>query len=119
MNCIILLLLLSCCSGWGNGGGCCNGWNNNDGCGDCGCRVPVRRAPERRGPERRGADRRPDECCCEEEKHSRDNCGCEKEERERERESCEVQGMIPPPWQEYPGFPRRESRSDENCDACD
>lgn len=48
---------------------------------------------------------RMNDCGCEEEhNHDHDDCGCSA----NNRESCEVPGMIPPPWQEYPAFPRRD-----------
>ncbi len=113
MNCIILLLLLSCCGGWGNGGTCCNAGNNVNCCG--------RENRRDRGMCGRGPDRRPEECGCAEEKPSCENrdrdCDCERNERERERENCDVSGMVPPPWQEYPGLSRRDNRDDNDCDS--
>lgn len=111
MNCIILLFLLSCCGGWGNGGCCCG--RNNNCCPDC------RRASNCCGKEpiRPLSDRKQDDCGCEEESHSpHDNdCGCES--NERERECCDVSGMVPPPWQEYPSFPRRDNKNEGDCES--
>lgn len=111
MNCIILLFLLGCCGGWGNGcrgmGSCgCAGRNIREGqcCGrteergNCGCREERRHCKE-------------EGCGCEDRHSHEEDCGCER----RERESCAVPGMIPPPWQEYPGFPRRDEKDD--CDS--
>ncbi len=41
MNCIVLLLLLSCCGGWGNDCGC----GNRCGCGSIGTAAMRRRGP--------------------------------------------------------------------------
>lgn len=149
MNCIILLLLLGCCGGWGNDG-CGRMTNRGNCCGreaccnkmpdrrdrDCDRREPCGRDCDRdcdredscrgdrdrdcdrgdscRGDRGRDCDRREscgrerenrqDDCCCEE----RSACGCAQDERE----SCDVPGMIPPPWQEYPRFPRRDRGED-------
>ncbi len=77
----------------------------------------------RRGPgwdsDRRRPNRRPDDCCCEEERAPRrdNDCCCEQKEREHEHERCDVSGMVPPPWQEYPGLPRRDNMNGEDCDC--
>ena len=139
MNCIFLLLLLGCC-GQGNDCGCQNGGRsgcgNGNGMSGCGCgKEPRRRAPERRGgkepcgcekePCGRGleprecdrrpepCDRRPEPCGCEEERPCRkeERCGC----MDGERSGGDGPGLIPPPWQEYPQFPRRDNR--ENCES--
>lgn len=145
MNCIILLFLLGCCGGWGNGrGNCCcnNGCRGNDN--DCGCRQNgCRNGRNRENCCREDSVR--DGCGCQEERHchKEDDCGCREERRrnreddcgcQRERhhhkeedcdcqeernrcgcearESCDVPGMVPPPWQDYPPFPRRDNRED-------
>lgn len=146
MNCIILLLLLGCCGGWGNESGC------SDNCGCCGrsdkrersdcarkrpepcdrrpepCGCDGRReepcdrgrerscpGPERCNTERESncCDRRPDPCDCERERPCREPepCGCAREERDCDAPSS---GLIPPPWQDYPRFPRRD-----NGDGCE
>lgn len=125
MNCIILLFLLGCCGGWGNGCGrscgCHSCGCDCDRCGDggrgnCGCG----RADDCRGNgrgrgtmpgccDRRDSDRRGG--CEEEHHHKHEDCGCAADSRE----SCGVPGMIPPPWQEYPGFSHRDDRDD--CEA--
>ena len=107
MNCIVLLLLLSCC-GCGNGS-CGNG---------CGCRgtghgnrmdcaTPHHRRA-RHGDS--GCGRKPEPCGCEPERPcpKPEPCGCAREERECDAPSS---GLIPPPWQDYPKFPHR----DEEC----
>lgn len=114
MNCIILLFLLGCCGGWGNG--CCG-----RGCGgrrSCGCdHVDERCGSGReRGAmpgccDRRDSGRRNDCGCEEERRHEHEDCGCAADARE----SCEVPGMIPPPWQEYPRFSHRQDKDD--CEA--
>ena len=124
MNCFILLLLLSCCrcgngcSGGGcgcmSGDSCCRreGRRNSDrGCGSC--RQEMGRKPGCR-EERHDHDG----CGCREERHDHDGCGCREERRDhdgcgcRENDGREMQGMIPPPWQEYPRFPRRDGGGD-------
>ncbi len=124
MNCFILLLLLSCCrcgngcSGGGcgcmSGDSCCRreGRRNSDrGCGSC--RQEMGRKPGCR--EERDVH---DGCGCREERHDHDGCGCREEKRDhdgcdcRENDGREMQGMIPPPWQEYPRFPRRDGGGD-------
>lgn len=109
MNCIILLLLLSCCGGWG-GSGCAMTCNDNC-CGRGGSTCG--RDMDKRKPDRRDFRERHGDCGCKEERPGRDecDCGCPK----KEHESCDVPGMIPPPWQEYPAFPRRDNR--EDCDS--
>lgn len=109
MNCIILLLLLGCCGGWGDNGCGCSAPGR--GCGDAGKGCHAGRRPERKGPDRMG---RPGPCGCEEEKPC-----CEERERECDCEcdrsgagDCGGPGMIPPPWQDYPKFPRRDG---EDC----
>ncbi|MCI9436679.1 MAG: hypothetical protein HFH85_05835 [Lachnospiraceae bacterium] len=111
MNCFILLLLLGCC-GWGNGcsGSGCNGcgMRRNDCCrGNGGRRDITPGCREDRCCERE-CDQRC-ESCCEEKPHDHDDCGC----GQRGNDNCEGPGMIPPPWQEYPRFPRRDR--DEDC----
>ncbi len=121
MNCIVLLFLLGCCGGWGNRSGCgtgnCGCGCGNDCCGNdrdrgrrdgcCGNGRDVRGLPCDRGTPGRGRD-----CgCMEEHRHEHDDCGCAADVRE----SCEVPGMIPPPWQEYPGFHHRDGG--EDCEA--
>lgn len=98
MNCIILLLLLSCC-GWGGNTGCGCGCRRSGCCGDA--RPRREEKPERRECGRQPRPDREDEGC---------GCGGSR----KENEHCDMPGMIPPPWQEYPGFPRR----DEGC-GCD
>lgn len=108
MNCIILLLLLGCCGGWGNDGCSCAACGDN-GCrrGVCRGRMTERRDCGRGEPCGRDCDRdrgRGEPC-------GRDcdrDCGCAQDDRE----SCDVPGMIPPPWQEYPKFPRRDRGED-------
>lgn len=139
MNCVLLLLLLSCCS-WGNGCSC----NSNRSC--CGCRTEqrgCRREARVEMPRReccsgmdsgrsdscaRNMDRQAECCECEERRgcgceEERRGCGCEEDHHEHhehgdcgcmEREN-DGPGMIPPPWQDYPRFPRRD-RGDE-CDG--
>lgn len=112
MNCLILILLLSCCGGWGNG--CCvkNDCRTDMDC----CARRERNSSERRNrPEEpcgRMPDRKPDDCGCAEERSGRgkDDCGCE----HGEKESCDI-GMIPPPWQEYPRFPHHGDN--EECES--
>lgn len=114
MNCIILLLLLGCCGG-GNG---CGTSDRNRCCGTChndcrrmnGCqRDMTPGCREEKRCEREREMRRDD--CCEEERHDydREGCGC----AQRGNDGCEGPGMIPPPWQEYPRFPRRDK--EEGC----
>ncbi len=106
MNCIILLLLLGCCGGWRYGGGNCCGERNVN----CGGRRGSRERCNFK--EECGRERSQGDCGCREERGERDrnDCGCAREERER----CDVPGMIPPPWQEYPGFSHRDKGDD--CD---
>ncbi len=140
MNCIILLLLLSCCSGWGDSGcgnrsgaGCLS--DRRDTCrGDSG-RRGGRGNNDRRDNDRRDGNRMQEDCGCmegrnsnegrnsmeerrsREEKHAHENsdCGCE-----NEMENRETRGIIPPPWQEYPGFPRRDGKNDgDDCESCE
>lgn len=131
MNCIFLLLLLGCCGGWGNGcagnTGCGNGCRRNDGCerdnrrDDCGCMETGRGNRTERTDscrdgmerDRRGRDggdccRKPEPCGCEQERPCQEPapCGCAREERECEGTSSAI---IPPPWQDYPKFPRRDN----------
>ncbi len=116
MNCIVLLLLLSCCGGWGNGGGCT---------GNCGCGNRHDHTDCRRPGHNHGCRPMPCDChekerpCCEPCddgcRKQKPCCGpepdrCAKEERECGCDSPSS-GMIPPPWQDYPKFPRR----DEDC----
>ena len=135
MNCIILLFLLSCCGGWGNG--CGMSYSDGNSCGTCSCgnrdncghgngcgrtggeHHHGRGGSDRRGPEGRECGRQKECCCqeerpcCEEERPCReaDECGCGREDRD----GREAPGMIPPPWQEYPRFPRRDGG--EDCEA--
>lgn len=114
MNCILVLLLLGCCGGWGNGNGC-----------DC-CAVPYDNCDCRRGarrescdgrnsgfgnPDRRNHGRRPDGCGCEKVPPVRESsdCGCGQNDREDNGP-----GLIPPPWQDYPKFSHHD-----NCDDCE
>lgn len=121
MNCIILLFLLGCCGGWGNGcgrtGNC--GCGGRSGCGGQNCgRMGNMRNCGCREEEQRQED---GDCGCEEShdhhhhhhhhEQEEEGCGCER----NERESCDVPGMIPPPWQEYPSFPRRDNQ--DNCES--
>ena len=136
MNCIFLLLLLSCCGGWGNG--CCgdscrgNGCCRNDDRGNgCGCRETGRgnrmdgccdgrdradRGCGDRDHDRHHESRHSEPCCREQERPcpEPEPCGCAREER-----ACDCDGpssgIIPPPWQEYPRFPRRDNG--ENCES--
>lgn len=139
MNCIILLLLLSCCGGCGGDRGCgnnCRPVRREDRMEDCGCgtgtgrresgRRESGRRPEPCGCEERRSCREPEPCGCEERRPCREQepCGCEERRPcrepepcrcdEREREGCDSPGMIPPPWQEYPKFPRRN-----DCEDCE
>lgn len=124
MNCIFLLLLLGCCGGRGNDCCCMPAGRNSCGNRRCGgscerdCDMPKcdrprhcheRRECDRREPGCTDPCRRQEECCCEEKRPCREaeGCGCAREERD----GCDSPGMIPPPWQEYPKFPRRD------CDA--
>ena len=83
-----------------DGCGCREERHDHDGCGCC--------------EERRDHDG----CGCREERHDHDGCGCREERRDhdgcdcRENDGREMQGMIPPPWQEYPRFPRRDGGGD-------
>ena len=112
MNCFILLLLLGCCRG---GNGCQVSDNRGCGCGehrsDCRRTDDCRRdtMPGCRGENccERERDKRSDSCR-EEERHDHDDCGC----AQRGNDDCEGPGMIPPPWQEYPRFPRRDKDND-------
>lgn len=142
MNCFLLLFLLSCC-GWGNGCSC-NSSRSSCGCRmeqRGGCRDT---RAEMSGRECRGSmdSRRNDscgrdmgrqaECCeckeegrgcgCEEERRGHGSCGCEEDNHDHGGCSCmerentsDGPGMIPPPWQEYPKFPRRDRG--EECDG--
>lgn len=105
MNCIIVLLLLGCWGGCGNGGFGRRG--SREGCGCEGRGAFVRRKEngrdERRCPCRGSQERRSDD---------RDGgCSC----GQPESQSCDGSGMIPPPWQEYPQFPRRNGGEDCDC----
>ncbi len=123
MNCIFLLLLLGCYGGCGNGRGCGNGcgcWNGMDCCGRPergGCHEHRHHRHEKEKPccEPRndgcgGRDDGRERPCCEPEP-----CGCAREEREC---GCDApsSGIIPPPWQDYPRFPRRDNGEDCGCE---
>lgn len=120
MNCIILLLLLSCCGGCGSDCGCGNNCRPvrrmADGCGTGTGRRESGRRPEPCGCEERRPCREPEPCGCEENRPCREPepCGCEENRPCREPEPCDNPGMIPPPWQEYPKFPRRNG-----CEDCE
>nr|WP_300835451.1 hypothetical protein [uncultured Acetatifactor sp.] len=127
MNCIVLLLLLSCCGGWGNDCGCgnrCGCGNGRDCCGRQehrhGCHEKERPCSDGCGA-RDGRRERP--CCepyddgCGRERPRCEPCddGCGREERDC---GCDApsSGMIPPPWQDYPKFPRRDNGEDCGCE---
>ncbi len=115
MNCIILLLLLSCC-GCGRGGCCEDVRPYRDGKHDRGngCRREEgRREDCRREDCRREERREKEECGCREPRREGGDCGGPRHEKER----CDSPGMIPPPWQEYPGFPHRDDRC--GCESGD
>lgn len=128
MNWIIILLLFGCCGNHGN---------NSFGC-DRKCGERNRECKERdersrnegygRGEERRS---RNNNCECECRRTSENDCGCARESaREAVRdakeairdareairdakEQCDNSGMVPPPWQDYPPMPRRDSRRED------
>lgn len=113
MNCIIVLLLLSCCGGWGS-----NGCGISDNCGcnsnrECGCRNSrghsCRRESEGRNNEGRGCE--PVMPFRDHHERMSEDCGC----GQPDDKNCDGPGMIPPPWQEYPQFPRRGGG--ETCDC--
>lgn len=111
MNCIILLFLLGCCRGWGNGRNCRGCSGNACGCGartDSGCGCGNGR---NRDMAQRNFDR--GDCGCG--NPEPEDCGC----RQEERECCDVPGMIPPPWQDYPPFPRRDNMERGNSEDCE
>ncbi len=117
MNCIFLLLLLGCCGGWGNDRGCGNGCGCGNGRGCCG------RPEQGRGgrhehrhdcheKERPRCEPCNDGCAA---RPAPEPCGCAREEREC---GCDApsSGIIPPPWQDYPRFPRRDNGEDCGCE---
>ncbi len=114
-----------CCEGMGSGRNdscgrdmgrqqeCCECREERRGCGcedirndrgGCGC-EDVRNDRGGCEEERRGCG-----CGREEDRHDHDGCGCT--ERENNSDSS---GMIPPPWQDYPRFPRRDNGNE--CDS--
>ncbi|MCI8286747.1 MAG: hypothetical protein HFH89_03625 [Lachnospiraceae bacterium] len=114
MNCLILILLLGCCGGWGNNSCGCRTKNDSNCCGECTVNPPRKKCPPKEP-----CGRRPDTCdcreerdCCREEKPCCDKnpCDCE----QNEREGCDM-GLIPPPWQDYPKFPHHDNR--EDCES--
>ncbi len=134
MNCIFILLLLSCC---GNNGGCGCGCDRGRGITerDCDDRHGHHGRGERRpsGPDCGCGERRPagPDCGCEERRPAGPDCGCEerrfpgpkpdrdcaregaREMREEQQErSCDISDMIPPPWKDYPPMPKHD-----DCDC--
>ncbi|MCI9141829.1 MAG: hypothetical protein HFH87_04295 [Lachnospiraceae bacterium] len=115
MNCLILILLLGCCGGWGN-----NSCYRTDNCGscrkECGMNLPRRKCPPKE-PCGRRPDRTPDSCGCQEERAvcKEEMPCCDNFSRDQnERESCDI-GLIPPPWQDYPKFPHHDD--DGECES--
>lgn len=89
MNCLWILLLLSCCGQNTFGNGCNCGRGRAASTGGCGC-ARERQEERRARREERSAE---------------------------ENNSCDIPGMIPPPWKEYTGFSGRTSQDDCGCDA--
>lgn len=110
MNCLILILLLGCCGGWGNS--CCATRSGEICSGKSGRNFQGRKFPVEEPCSGR-TNRMPEDCGCRQERFEAKNdaCGCERDERE----SCDV-GMIPPPWQEYPKFPHHHDDEGE-CES--
>lgn len=120
MNCLWIILLLSCFGGCGcsnngrRGGDCCDNGCGNDNRGGCGqrnrCRRAVEKAVDECGSERAVMNTLKD----------RDG-GCMPEKpcrpEPRENNSCDVPGMNPPHWQDFPEVSRSSSHDDCGCDS--
>lgn len=134
MNCLWIILLLSCFGGcgWNLNSGCgsncgCNGGRNNGCCGsdsrDCGkdrqrnrCRRAVDKAVEECGGERavmrtlKGHD-----CDCAADCRDMRETRVEREDRMSDNNSCDVPGMNPPRWQDFPEVSSSPVHDDCGC----
>lgn len=131
MNCLWIILLLSCFGGCGNNCGCNNNGRRGDNCSDndnCSgrggqrnrCRRAVERAVDECGSERAVMRNLQDRDCMPE-KPGRPEAREERAERRMERmadnNSCDVSGMNPSHWQDFPEVSRSSSHDDCGCDS--
>ncbi|MCM1217562.1 MAG: hypothetical protein NC331_10315 [Lachnospiraceae bacterium] len=128
MNCLWIILLLSCFGGcgWNQGGGrgsdrCCD---DNGGCSGGGqrnrCRRAVDNAVDECGSERavmRTLNERDRDCDCGSEKPGCPEAREERGGRMADNNSCDVPNMNPPRWQDFPEVSRSSSHDDCGCDA--
>ena len=139
MNCLWIILLLSCFGGCNNNGGrsgncgCSNNGGRSGNCcdnDDCGgrdgqrnrCRRAVEKAVDECGSERavmralrdRDGDCKPEKPGCPEAREERAE---RRMERMADNNSCDVPGMNPPHWQDFPEVSRSSSREDCGCDS--
>lgn len=110
MNCLFILLLLSCCGNFGGICGCNNGNDNNCGCGcenandSCGER-------ERREERRERREERRESCDISDARPSNwSDCGCDNDSSRRNDSRNNS------PRQDFPGFNRGETCGCENQD---
>ncbi len=126
MNCLWIILLLSCFGGCGCNCGTGCGRDNN-GCGGCGrdrqkrrCRNAVEKAVGECGSERavlKTLKERDNDCGCSAEKQECAEAREERAERHMGNNSCDVPGMMPPHWKDFPEVSRSSSHDGCDCEA--